>query len=551
MCGLIGYNGKDNADVEKLKFLMLANITRGEKGTGFYDGKTVQKNTDNVLKFLSQISIPNTNIFIGHTRQPTNTSIKNSCCHPFEYGDIVMAHNGSLTNSWALSDDFGLAYNDYEVDSQILACCLSKNSNYDALQKLTGTASVIFTNKNESGTIYCFRKNDDRPLWRGMISGNMYISSLDESLKAIGCTKIKEFKTQTLYKITEGRIVESSKRANIALKSNSFSHYHEPCSTSTTNYWNSIVKNSIVIFRAKRYEEQSNVDYCQPMIVEDIVNTVVELKAISGKTNNGVKFTKGTIMAYRDELERVEINSSMRYLAKAIGILLSDFKITLRNSNKVAIVPKFTPILCISDLDINNDEVSLMILGNECYGVFTLSTKYIAKLDFASKRKEEIYEDIANDFNKNIDDIVGATNIYDCAENKFFNLNNSLTDAPTSTSNTETETEDDADTSDDASEDILSGAIINKNGLLSQNTINSSQFPSIVCGWGAEYISTLEIYTKCRDIKRYLTEKSKSKKANTKRLNSYITDINDVNKLLLATLKRMAQNAQYEITNNV
>jgi hypothetical protein len=75
------------------------------------------------------------------------------------------------------------------------------------LTEIIGGCAVIYTDTN-TNKLYVYR-NADRPLYRGMIENSMYMSSIEASLKTIGCDKITEFKQDTLYEIVEGKIVKT------------------------------------------------------------------------------------------------------------------------------------------------------------------------------------------------------------------------------------------------------------------------------------------------------------------------------------------------------
>lgn len=216
MCGMVGYSGVDNFDADKIKQLMLANMMRGVHSTGMYNDGKISKLADNAIEFLAENEIIPDKIFMGHDRHATignKSSVDNA--HPFEYGTIIGQHNGTLKNHWQLCRSEELEHKDFDVDSQVLIALINKDKGgLKVLQEFEGAAAVIWHDKEIPNRIYCFR-NFERPLYRGMIDDNMYISSIEKSLEMIGCKKIQEFKENFAYAIENGKIVlESSKRVH-------------------------------------------------------------------------------------------------------------------------------------------------------------------------------------------------------------------------------------------------------------------------------------------------------------------------------------------------
>lgn len=224
-CGLTGFSGpKDKKfNLDKLKTLMLWNyIERGQDATGIWTPSTsVVKDNVQCDKFLMSsangLTTMSDNVFIGHVRAKTMGNNTKENAHPFHEGNIVLAHNGTLSSWSDLCREYDFKYIDIDVDSRLLAMAINKTQNPEILQKFEGTAAVIFADTNKSDTLYVFR-NKERPLFRGKLDGCMYISSLEESLKFIGCTSTEEFKEEYLYTIKEGKIETFTKLKRLPLK---------------------------------------------------------------------------------------------------------------------------------------------------------------------------------------------------------------------------------------------------------------------------------------------------------------------------------------------
>ncbi len=223
MCGLIGFSGTKSYDYKHIRFLLFWNsIERGTDATGVFTPKTgIVKDNISAKSFLtnkkliSKVSLDNN--FIGHVRAKTvgvNTA-KNA--HPFEYDDVVLAHNGTLQYYHELVKMYQLNYGDYDVDSQVLAKCVAVNTKYDdrikVLEQYEGAAALLWYNKKED-ILYAYH-DKERPLFYGYINKTeMYISSIKESLEAIFCEDIKAFDTSVLYKINNGKIISEEKYNN-------------------------------------------------------------------------------------------------------------------------------------------------------------------------------------------------------------------------------------------------------------------------------------------------------------------------------------------------
>lgn len=362
-CGLVGFSGVNNANVDKLKQLLLANILRGDKGTGFYDGTGIHKNNSNAVEFLSKTPIAQTKLFIGHTRQPTTgfaATVAN--CHPFEYNDTITVHNGTLESLWTLAQTYNIKAADYDTDSQLLAQCLSLDNGFDVLSRLNGTASIIFHKKDTPDILYCFRKDDKRPLFRGYIDNDMYLSSIKESLELIGCFKIKEFKTMVLYKIQNGKIIESKIRKQLV----------QPATTTTVTRGTSgnfsgysisgFAINDVVCYGDSITKKQPLELYCvksncnDTIILHPITKFDIPLDKEQVKVHMDTKvyrYVQDTAAAC-GKLKKVNINSSITYRKNDVAVLLinatQEFKDTAGNKSVIE-CKRGELCLCLSDVD--------------------------------------------------------------------------------------------------------------------------------------------------------------------------------------------------------
>lgn len=223
-CGLIGFSGKTNYSLDKIKMLMLWNsVERGKDATGMFTPKSgILKDNDPAHKFFFGKDIQNLkedNTLIAHVRAKTVGANLAKNAHPFQYGETILAHNGTLAEVYQLGQKYDMKAMDWDVDSQVIANGINKafergeeKINFDILGEYKGFAALLFYNHN-TGYLYAFH-DKDRPLFYGWnTEGNMYISSIEDSLKAAGLFEVKSFDVNCIYKIHDGNIVDIEKYA--------------------------------------------------------------------------------------------------------------------------------------------------------------------------------------------------------------------------------------------------------------------------------------------------------------------------------------------------
>ncbi len=210
MCGIVSFSGKDKFDKEKIKLLMLQNsLERGIDATGLYSPlNNLIKDNVKASQFMVEefTDLKEDTLFLGHTRHRTVGRDNKSDAHPFKRGNWILEHNGTLKNHIDLCDKYDLSWTKYWVDSDVVCGCIEQSNNLNVLSEIEGAAAFLITNTEQEGILYVFR-NKERPLFKGYLEGNMYISSIEDSLKLIGCNHIKEFKENVLYTIKDGDII--------------------------------------------------------------------------------------------------------------------------------------------------------------------------------------------------------------------------------------------------------------------------------------------------------------------------------------------------------
>jgi len=200
MCGIIGYIGKENFSLDKLKILFIMNESRGKDSCGLYvKGKGIVKAEGEVTKnLLPYVDLKISNVAVGHVRQATIGSKTKENSHPFREDNLIQVHNGKIDNYIALARQFDFDPKDYKVDSQVMlkvAKHFYNNSSYQyvlsTLQEVTGAISMLLYDTTKADELIYFT-NGERPLFYGEISeGNYYFSSTEEALLIIGVSLSK------------------------------------------------------------------------------------------------------------------------------------------------------------------------------------------------------------------------------------------------------------------------------------------------------------------------------------------------------------------------
>ena len=219
MCGLFGFSGKTPCNKKYMQLGIIWNsLERGEDSTGLYSPinglkKSLTKGSHYVLHDENDFTVDK--LMITHVRAKTVGSATVENAHPFERGNYILAHNGTLTNHKDLAFKYELDETKYNVDSDVICGCIASKNNFDVIKEIAGAAAFLIHDKTKPELLYVF-KNSQRPLYRGVDNkGNMYISSLAEPLYFMELYNVKEFKDDVLYTIKDGNIIKSLKIKNV------------------------------------------------------------------------------------------------------------------------------------------------------------------------------------------------------------------------------------------------------------------------------------------------------------------------------------------------
>lgn len=186
MCGLVGIATStflSNGERAAFKDLLFVDTLRGEHSTGVFSVDT----KSNVDYFKQPIDGPtfiqlnaynklfdrptNLRILAGHNRKATVGKVNYDNAHPFNHGEIIMMHNGTLKSQGGLekAGQFG-------TDSECIAYNLSQvepDNVEEVINKLNGAFALVWWDnrdetlnfiRNSERTLYVGQSNSKRPM---------------------------------------------------------------------------------------------------------------------------------------------------------------------------------------------------------------------------------------------------------------------------------------------------------------------------------------------------------------------------------------------------
>ncbi len=209
-CGIFGGIGYILAD--KIKMLMVYNETRGGHAVGYWNPtEGLVKRAKKTPEFLEEVgnTMKDSNLCLGHTRFGTHGSNVDKNAHPFQKDNIILIHNGVLSNHDSLAKTYGF---DWTVDSEAIPEMVLRQG-YKGIEEVRGSIACAWTDGDN--TLHLYKR--DNPLFIGDISytdgtKGTYFSSMENSLKSIGCHNIKTLTADTYYQYDqEGLILNQEK----------------------------------------------------------------------------------------------------------------------------------------------------------------------------------------------------------------------------------------------------------------------------------------------------------------------------------------------------
>ena len=193
ICGLVGAAGTLNAKEETaFKQLLMIDALRGNDSTGI-----ASINRLDITKVVKQVGDPASlmefgptkaafsgalKCLIGHNRYATTGKVSKKNAHPFDFDDLVGAHNGTLSNKWKLKDA-----NLYDTDSEALYGQIEAEGVKNTIRIVEGAYALTWYDKLKD-TIN-FLRNKERPLFMVLTKDNKAIFWASEEWMLHGILK--------------------------------------------------------------------------------------------------------------------------------------------------------------------------------------------------------------------------------------------------------------------------------------------------------------------------------------------------------------------------
>lgn len=197
MCGIFGYVGKGQKDVESTIIVGLERLEyRGYDSAGIAiiddNGNFIivkrKGRISDLKKALENYTIPPSKIGIGHTRWATHGKVSDENAHPHldSNNKIAVVHNGIIENYLELKQeliDKGHVFTS-ETDTEVIAHMIEEYQKYEndyiksvlyTVKRLKGTFALAILNREYPDMLIGVRK--DSPLIIGIGNGEMFLAS--------------------------------------------------------------------------------------------------------------------------------------------------------------------------------------------------------------------------------------------------------------------------------------------------------------------------------------------------------------------------------------
>lgn len=190
MCGIVGFinresNFKASEPLTKwFKQALYCDALRGEHGTGilsvndkgFYNMYKKALNAADFLELSKTKSVlRESSVFsVGHNRWATQGTHTDDNSHPFEHGNIVLFHNGTVSNHRTFNKPT------FDVDSSAISFMFSESEDIKkSIERIEGTYSLVWYDFLLE--TLNFARNEDRPMFFGYVKDSKSILFASEA----------------------------------------------------------------------------------------------------------------------------------------------------------------------------------------------------------------------------------------------------------------------------------------------------------------------------------------------------------------------------------
>jgi len=227
MCGLVsiiarkpaGLNGRD---LDLFEQMLMIDTLRGKDSTGVMttinhskEVRIVKTAQEPFLMFRTKqwadwrmAAIGNGRYVAGHNRAATRGTINNDNAHPFVENNIVLMHNGTLTETSNLTKE------KVDVDSHAIAHALSSGTPEEVIPTINGAFALIWYD-TETEKLYATR-NDQRPL--SLITTGDFFFLASEAWMAAMPAQRQNRNIENIREVEAGELLEFDLQGRLTYK---------------------------------------------------------------------------------------------------------------------------------------------------------------------------------------------------------------------------------------------------------------------------------------------------------------------------------------------